>query len=652
MIPFKTRIKSGVVQRLEVIESLSYQGNEIVPGAATDELAKVSSNDTTAGYLNGKLVAGSGIVLTENNNGGNETLTISANAVDLDVKVSVSANDTTAGYLNGKLVAGTGITFTENNNGGDETLTVTLAAHTHAASDVTSGVFGTARLATTGTASASTYLRGDQSWSGLDAGHITAGTVPTARLGTGTANSTTYLRGDQTWQTIASGVTGFTPSQNTASPNNVVNASRLLVDVVTTNGDIVLQPKGTGAVLAQLPDSTATGGNKRGANSVDLQTLRNSSGQVASGTGAVVMGAYSDAGANYGIALGFSNSTGSGSNCVVIGNNNSGSSGAISASVFGSQNSVASNYSGIAGGNMNAVQSFCIYSFVGGGYQNYIGGGSIDCRYATTAGGDRNNNYSQYGFIGGGQQNRIGTSTNATSYNVICGGNNNVSTATYGVILGGNGNTVSNQHGIILAGQSGTVQGDYGVVIGGNSGVVQANYGVTIGGLANQVNNGAFYGMAMGTAARSRSVGQIAFSNHFFAEAGDTQGSIVVTQARTTSNTATKLTANGQSASASTTSIPVFANTIVTFKILLAAKQLSSSNIGAWEFTGCALHNGSSVTIFGLTTNIIHRTDTNWSATVTASTFSTEGSIYVEVTGTAGNTIQWTATSRFTSTKI
>ena len=44
----------------------------------TDENAKVSSNDTTAGFLNGKLVAGSNITLTENNNGGNETLSITA----------------------------------------------------------------------------------------------------------------------------------------------------------------------------------------------------------------------------------------------------------------------------------------------------------------------------------------------------------------------------------------------------------------------------------------------------------------------------------------------------------------------------------------------------------------------------------------------
>ncbi len=47
-------------------------------GSSGDELAKVSSDDTTAGYLNGKLVAGAGITFTENNPAGNETLTISS----------------------------------------------------------------------------------------------------------------------------------------------------------------------------------------------------------------------------------------------------------------------------------------------------------------------------------------------------------------------------------------------------------------------------------------------------------------------------------------------------------------------------------------------------------------------------------------------
>jgi hypothetical protein len=43
---------------------------------------------------------------------------------DTDVKTLVSANDTTAGFLNGKLVAGSNVTFTENNDGGNETLSI------------------------------------------------------------------------------------------------------------------------------------------------------------------------------------------------------------------------------------------------------------------------------------------------------------------------------------------------------------------------------------------------------------------------------------------------------------------------------------------------------------------------------------------------
>jgi len=43
---------------------------------------------------------------------------------DTDVKTKVSSNDTTAGFLNGKLVAGSNVTFTENSDGGNETLTI------------------------------------------------------------------------------------------------------------------------------------------------------------------------------------------------------------------------------------------------------------------------------------------------------------------------------------------------------------------------------------------------------------------------------------------------------------------------------------------------------------------------------------------------
>ena len=47
---------------------------------------------------------------------------------DTDVKTKVSANDTTAGFLNGKLVAGSNISFTEGSDGGNETLTIAATA--------------------------------------------------------------------------------------------------------------------------------------------------------------------------------------------------------------------------------------------------------------------------------------------------------------------------------------------------------------------------------------------------------------------------------------------------------------------------------------------------------------------------------------------
>lgn len=62
------------VNQLKYYDGSSWSGI----GVNTDETVKVSGNDTTNGYLNGKLVAGTGISFTENNDGGNETLTITA----------------------------------------------------------------------------------------------------------------------------------------------------------------------------------------------------------------------------------------------------------------------------------------------------------------------------------------------------------------------------------------------------------------------------------------------------------------------------------------------------------------------------------------------------------------------------------------------
>lgn len=192
------------------------------------------------------VVAGTGITV---DNTDPENPIVNSAGIDTDEKAKVSANDTTAGYLNGKLVAGSGIGFTENNNGGNETLTIALGSHTHAATDITSGTIATARLGS-GIASSTTALFGDQTYKSVvtsvngasgtvsvttgsigaapvshthAASDITSGTIATARLGSGTANSTTFLRGDQTWATVSAGDTTYSVTkQNAENTTNEV----------------------------------------------------------------------------------------------------------------------------------------------------------------------------------------------------------------------------------------------------------------------------------------------------------------------------------------------------------------------------------------------------------------------------------------------
>ncbi len=72
-----------------VLTLVSNITGEVAWGAvsASDELIKISSNDTTPGYLNGKLVQGQGVLLNELNDAANETLEVT---LDLDSTTLVS----------------------------------------------------------------------------------------------------------------------------------------------------------------------------------------------------------------------------------------------------------------------------------------------------------------------------------------------------------------------------------------------------------------------------------------------------------------------------------------------------------------------------------------------------------------------------------
>lgn len=155
----------------------------------------------------------------------------------------------------------------------------------------------------------------------------------------------TMVSGAPAWAAGAGGggLTNFTESVNSSSPNGSVPVVRLSATNAASDVDIAFSPKGSGALTAQVADNTTLGGAKRGSRAVDWQMSRDSSNQVASG--------------------GFS---------VVSGGDSNRAAGAYSVVSGGVNNTVTSNYATIAGGLSATVSGD--YGFIGGGSTNTASG--------------------------------------------------------------------------------------------------------------------------------------------------------------------------------------------------------------------------------------------------------------------------------------
>ena len=159
----------------------------------------------------------------------------------------------------------------------------------------------------------------------------------------------------------------FSESQSTAAPNATTPVNKFAANGTETNIDIAITPKGNGALLANLPDGTATGGNKRGEYAIDLQMFRTFATQIADGNYSVISGGKDNT------ALGIAS--------------------AISG---GMSNYADGNYSTVSGGNINSVSGD--FSSNAGGQENAIAG-----NWSTITGGRENTNNGNYSTILGGR---------------------------------------------------------------------------------------------------------------------------------------------------------------------------------------------------------------------------------------------------------
>lgn len=272
---------------------------------------------------------------------------------------------------------------------------------------------------------------------------------------------TTVNANSASWGAVEStnGLTIFKQVSSIASPNFDTTVHALDIISSKSNVDIALLSKGNGATLAQIPDGGSTGGSKRGQYVTDLQKIRDSNIQVASGNYSVIGGGASNTASGFtSIVVGGSANTASGVYSAINGGLSSVASSQSTTIGGGEYNTASGIYSTVAGGNLNKANASNGGSTVGGGANNTASG-----QYSIIAGGWSNRALSSYSTIAGGFGNEA-----SGIYSTTGGGRQNYTLSSYSTVAGGAYNYATGYGASIAGGTYNIASGDYSTVIGNN----------------------------------------------------------------------------------------------------------------------------------------------------------------------------------------